>query len=252
MKNAAIVSVHDVMPSTLSRVKRILEVLKKAGVPPATLLVVPGRGWSDDGIEALREFASAGHPLAGHGWAHKATSKNRTLYHRLHALLISRNEAEHLSLPPDALADLVQRCHAWFPSVGLPTPDIYVPPAWALGSLEMKDLKGLPFRWYEVLRGYLDVRNDESRWLPLVGFEADTTFRQVSLRFWNHLNAAVARSGVGPLRISIHPDDLDLLLKNDIPKLLGRGWAFLSEEEFLGPRDPGEATSGEATSGEAP
>lgn len=240
MKNAAIVSVHDVMPSTFSRVERILDVLKDAGVPPATLLVVPGRGWSADGIESLQNLATAGHPLAGHGWDHKATSDHRTPYHRLHALLISRNEAEHLSLGPEAVTDLVRRCYDWFPSVGLPTPDLYVPPAWALGSLTRRDLNGLPFRWYEVLRGYLDVRKRKAHWLPLAGFEADTTFRQVSLRFWNRLNVSLARGGMAPLRISIHPDDLDLLLKDDLSRLLKKGWAFLSEADFLETREKGE------------
>jgi predicted deacetylase len=233
MKSAAIVSVHDVMPSTYSRVERILKVLDRAGVPPATLLVVPGRGWSEEGVANLRGLAAKGHTLAGHGWAHKATSEHRTLYHRLHALLISRNEAEHLSLESGALVDLLRRSHDWFPEVGLPAPELYVPPAWALGSLTMDHLRELPFRWYEILRGYLDVERGKRHWLPLVGFEADTTFRQVSLRFWNGLNAILARVGVGPLRISIHPDDLDLLLNADVPRLLEKGWTFLTEAEFF-------------------
>jgi predicted deacetylase len=233
VSKTAIVSVHDVMPSTFSRVERILAVLEKVGVPPASLLVVPGKDWSLDGIAALRSLANLGHPLAGHGWIHKATSGSRSLYHRVHSLLISRNEAEHLSLPPEDLADLVRQCHEWFPGVGLPTPDLYVPPAWALGSLTTDHLRELPFRWYEVLRGYLDVQKGERRWLPLVGFEADTSFRQWSLRLWNQLNALLATGGVGPLRISIHPDDLDLLLSKDIRIMLQDGWTFISEADYL-------------------
>ena len=240
MSTAAIVSVHDVMPSTLSRVERILAVLDEASVPPATLLVVPGRDWDSYGIKALQTLVDAGHSLAGHGWVHKATASSRTVFHHLHGRLISRNEAEHLSLPPEVLTDLIRRCHDWFPSVGLPSPTLYVPPAWALGSLTMDHLGELPFRWNEVLRGYLDSRKGKRHWLPLAGFEADTTFRQLSLRLWNRINASLAKAGVGPLRISIHPGDLDLLLKDDIPPMLADGWTFRSEADFLEGLEPAE------------
>ncbi len=229
----AIVSVHDVMPQTLPRVRRILDVLDAANVPPPTLLVVPGKEWTPDLLDSLRDLAERGYPLAGHGWIHKASTGPRTLYHRGHALLISRNEAEHLSRPREELAEMIRRCHAWFADAGLPTPELYVPPAWALGSLPFRDLRSLPFRWYEVLRGLVEARTGRLRWLPLAGFEADTTFREVSLRFWNTLNTAIAKSWRGPLRISIHPGDLDLLLAKDLDKMIRKPWRFVREGEVM-------------------
>ena len=233
MRGHAIVSVHDVMPATFERVRRILSLLEKAGVPPPTLLVVPGKDWTPDLLSILRTLAQGGHPLAGHGWNHKAPSKKRNLFHRGHALLISRNEAEHLSRPPTELGDLVRRCHDWFSSVDLPTPELYVPPAWALGSLRIEDLRDLPFRWYEILRGLVDAQTGRIRWLPLAGFEADTTFRQVSLRLWNGLNSVMAKRWGGPLRISIHPGDLDLLLAEDVGRMIREPWHFVSEAEVM-------------------
>lgn len=238
----AIVSVHDVMPSTLDRVRRILELLEECGVPPATLLVVPGRDWTEEGLQALRGFSARGHPLAGHGWTHRSSPAKRSLYHRLHGLLISRNVAEHLSRSARDLMDLVQECYNWFPRVDLPAPRLYVPPAWALGSLRAVHLRSLPFRWYEVLRGYIDAETGRARWLPLTGFEADTGFRRRSLKLWNRLNVALARNIRGPVRISIHPDDLDLLLGDDLGQILRGPWRFSQEEAVLAPPIRGKGT----------
>ena len=235
MMRRAIVSVHDVMPATLGGVNRILSLLDEARIPPPTLLVVPGKDWTPDALEVLREFAERGHPLAGHGWTHKSVYGSRTLYHRLHGLLISRNEAEHLSRAPEEIAERVRKCYDWFPSVDLPAPELYVPPTWALGALSPNTLKSLPFRWYEVLRGFIDARTGKARWLPLVGFEADTTFRKVGVRFWNTLNTAVANGMRDPLRISIHPGDLDLFLGDDLKKMVQNPWRFIRESEVMVP-----------------
>ncbi|NNM06857.1 MAG: DUF2334 domain-containing protein [Gemmatimonadetes bacterium] len=222
------------MPSTFERVMRILETLEGASVPPSTLLVVPGKDWTPDLLDGLRALSERGHSLAGHGWIHKAASGRRTLFHKGHALLISRNEAEHLSRPPEELAKMIQRCYDWFGSVDLPFPELYVPPAWALGSLDTGRLAELPFRWYEILRGIVEARTGRVRWLPLAGFEADTTFRELSLRFWNSLNVLLAKRLRGPLRISIHPGDLELLLHEDLDRMVRDPWRFVREEEAFG------------------
>jgi predicted deacetylase len=222
------------MPETFNRVLRILALAEDARVPPPTLLVVPGKNWTPELLDTLRALARRGHRLAGHGWIHKAPSQSRTLFHRAHSLLISRNEAEHLSLPREEVEGLVRRCHDWFSTVDLPTPELYVPPAWALGALPLDSLASLPFRWYEILRGFVDGPSGRVRWLPLAGFEADTTFRALSLRVWNGLNAWVARRVRGPLRISIHPGDLDLLLKRNVERMLEIPWRYVEEEEASG------------------
>ena len=235
MTGRALVSVHDVMPATLGRVRRILDLLDEARVPPPTLLVVPGEDWTTETLKVLRELTGRGHPLAGHGWSHKSIPGPRTLYHHLHGLLISRNEAEHLSRPPEEVADLIRRCYDWFPSVDLPAPELYVPPTWALGTLRRIDLEALPFRWYEILRGFVEGRTGRIRWLPLAGFEADTGFRKVSVRLWNSLNVALAKRVRGPLRISIHPDDLDLFLRADLRKMVRSPWCYIREADVMPP-----------------
>ena len=255
----ALLSIHDVMPHTLERVERILDWLKERGVPPVTLLVVPGRPWEAAQIDRLRELAETGYELAAHGWLHETLP--RRLYHRLHAALISRNVAEHLDLDPKGILELMQRSRNWFGDNNLPQPNFYVPPAWALGPVSKSELAQAPYRLVETTRGVLHLgrvrypyqtdtanerrvkdnapyhenkeidgsaaaspqrmTNDGScgalrnggvsfQKLPLTGYEADTPFREFFLRRWNAAQARAARRKNLPLRISIHPDDLEL------------------------------------------
>lgn len=258
---AALVSIHDVMPETLSRVQRILSLLEEARAPTGTLLVVPGREWDSAGISALREMAGEGYRLAGHGWAHQAIP-SQNLHHRLHALLISRDQAEHLSRSREELRKMVDRTFHWFRKVELPPPELYVPPAWAMGALNREDLKALPFRYYEVLRGLICGETGKLTPLPLVGFEADTRLRWFGLKLFNGVNRAAARwlarnktrapdasrspftrpDQPRPLRISIHPFDLEHLMGRDLEKMIREPWRFVREEEVMDP-SPGSGIS---------
>jgi predicted deacetylase len=229
----ALVSIHDLMPHTMERVERILDWLKERSVPPVTLLVVPGRPWQPGQIERLRELAALGHQLAAHGWHHETTP--RRLYHRIHATLISRNVAEHLDLDSRGILELMQRSNNWFVENDLPAPDFYVPPAWALGPINQTDLAEVPFQLIETTRGLIyparkaGPENKDSRFqkLPLTGYEADTALREFFLRRWNAAQAKTARRKNLPLRISIHPDDLDLRIADQIGQQIKDVEAFL-------------------------
>lgn len=216
----AIVSIHDVMPATLDRVGAIVDRLPPACMEHLVLLVVPGLDWSDAQIAQLREWQSRGIQLAGHGWTHKAREV-RGLIHRLHSLFISRTAAEHLSLSAADIETLMNRNHAWFGKHGLAAPDLYVPPAWALGAIDDAGLARTPFRYIETTSGLVDVRSGRKRWLPLVGFEADTRVRQWLLTVSNTINVWLT-SRARPLRISIHPFDDEYRLAAAMDRLLRR------------------------------
>lgn len=206
----ALVSIHDLMPETLSAVRRLLDRLPAPA--PITLLVVPGRGWDAAGIAALRDLQRAGYPLAGHGWRHHCDRITR-FGHRLHSALISRRVAEHLALDAAGIVALVNRCHGWFREQDLLPPTLYVPPAWALGPITPARLAAdCPFARYEVFSGVLEPARGRVIRLPLLGYEADTRTRVPAIALWNALNRAAARR-VGWLRIGIHPFDGDLHLR---------------------------------------
>lgn len=208
------VSIHDVMPRTLDATQSILDRLAELGTPRATLLVVPGLAWKDREIDRLRAWQSYGHELAGHGDVHRARHI-RGVRHRLHGWLVSRDVAEHLALDEAGIADLVMRCHAWFGTHDLGAPSLYVPPAWAMGAIRRTTLATLPFRRYESLTGVFDARENRFTRQPLVGYEADTRLRMISLRALNFANLMASRFA-GALRIAIHPRDLELRLADDL------------------------------------
>ncbi|MCL7939348.1 polysaccharide deacetylase family protein [Halomonas sp. ATCH28] len=219
----ALISIHDVMPETLDHVGRLIRRLKDNGHCAITLLVVPGRNWSADDIRRLTEWSDDGIELAAHGWHHRAAAI-RGIWHRLHAVFLSRDAAEHLALDADAIEALMRDSAAWFIRQGLPTPTTYVPPAWALGPLPRDRWSSLPFRRIEVTRGIIDIASGRLYSLPLVGFEADTRYRAAFLRRWNRFQVWQARRRNRPLRVGIHPHDGELKLADDLAAFIKHGW----------------------------
>ena len=228
----ALVSVHDLMPETLPAVQRTLERLAHHRIAPVTLLVVPGAGWDDVGIAELHRLQDAGYRLAGHGWRHHVERISRP-YHRLHSLLISRHVAEHLALDADAILDLMRRCHGWFGAQGLDPPQLYVPPAWAMGGLSRDRLAAEgPFDLYELFGGIFDARNHRWQPTPMLGYEADNAVRLPVIRAWNALNRRRAgRSGL--LRIGIHPFDIGLRAAGDLEQDLARCGKVIDYADLL-------------------
>jgi predicted deacetylase len=216
-----LVSIHDVMPETLQQTKAILDELRAYSLVSTTLLVVPGRDWDSESIAELKRLSEQGVEMAAHGWYHEARTI-RGIRHRLHSLLISRDVAEHLALRRREIVSLMSHSYAWFQQNSLPAPKLYVPPAWALGDVRRSDLDKLPFRQVESLTGIYDSDRRVFERLPMVGYEADSVFRARACRFWNAINFAIAGSR-RPVRVAIHPYDLDLKLQDDLRELVRRG-----------------------------
>lgn len=210
------------MPETMHEVEELIALCVESGVGMPTLLVVPGLDWNRSQLHQLRRWHGEECELAGHGWQHRCP-RIRTLYHRLHSLLLSRDVAEHLSYGGDEVLALMRRCADWFVEQDFDLPQLYVPPAWALGNVDATRLTEQPFRLVETLRGVFNVRQRHLKALPLVGFEADNWFRQVFLSGFNRLQASKATLEV-PLRIGIHPFDHRLRLRRQLAEFLTRPW----------------------------
>lgn len=226
-----LVSIHDVMPTTLDRVERIFDRLVAARLLPVTLLIVPGTGWREHDLARLRAMLDAGAQPAGHGWRHQARCV-RGFKHRLHSALISRHAGEHLALSRRQILRLMLGNHRWFGDHGLSEPGLYVPPAWAMGPVPRRLLDRMPFDRFETLAGVYDARRRRFHRLPLVGFEADTMFRGVTVRGFNRLNRVLARAAGRPLRLGIHPDDFELKLADDLEAMVAAGGECLSYEDL--------------------
>lgn len=211
------------MPSTLTEVSQLIELCRENAIAPLTLLVVPGHDWTAAGLEQLRRWSAGGCQLAGHGWLHRCATI-RGIRHRLHSRILSRNVAEHLCLSGEQIVRLMHRCFEWFSLHGFAAPQLYVPPAWALGSLSGEQLRRVPFQGIETLGGMHLV--SEARWrpLPLLGFEADTWGRAVALRTLNGTMRTLGKTLALPTRISLHPFDHRLRLQRSLRHVLGKDW----------------------------
>ncbi|HKK93694.1 MAG TPA: DUF2334 domain-containing protein, partial [Longimicrobiales bacterium] len=179
-----------------------------------------------------KSWATRGHELAGHGWVHRRTP--RTLYHRLHGTVVSRDQAEHLSASRTEVMDLVARGRTWFETHGLPVPTFYVPPAWALGAVSPRALADLGYRAVEVQWGYHDLETRRFHATPLIGFEADTRWRDVALGAFNALQVKLARRTGRPLRLGLHPFDLELRRSQEVRRRLDEVDVWLDTTEALG------------------
>ncbi len=228
----ALISIHDVMPETLDAVAGHIERLRAHGHHRLTLLVVPGRQWHGGDIERLAQWQHEGLELAAHGW-HHGVQRLGGPYHWLHAALISRRCAEHLALDTAQIVELMEAAAAWFDQQGLPPPESYVPPAWALGALGRDQLARLPYARIEVTRGLLSTTDGRLETLPLVGFEADTVAREHLLRGWNRLQTEWARRRRCPLRIGIHPRDHALRLADDLRRILAGDWVSMRYRDHV-------------------
>ncbi|MEA1051036.1 polysaccharide deacetylase family protein [Lamprobacter modestohalophilus] len=230
----ALISVHDLMPETMPAVHQTLKQLEQHRLTPVTLLVVPGRNWSRSGIETLRSLERDGYRLAGHGWHHQA-ERIGGLYHRLHSLFLSRRVAEHLALDEAGIIALINRCHAWFSEQGLTPPTLYVPPAWAMGSISIPRLReSCPFSLYERFDAVIDCAAERTHPLPLSGYEADNALRAPVLRLWNRWNWRNAQRQGLPIRIGIHPRDLELKLADALKRDLSRSIRPVDYDSLLG------------------
>lgn len=227
----AVVSVHDVGPATLDAVGRLLERIRPVVGHRVALLVVPGLPWTPGDVDRLKRWQADGLELAGHGWVHHGPP--RSPYHRLHGWVLSRDQAEHLSRSGSEIEALMSAGVEWFRTRGLGTPELYVPPAWALGRISREALRRLPYRWIEVLRGFVDVESHTTHRCPLIGFEADTRFRHTALTLFNAASIAWARARRLPLRIGFHPEDLDLRLADAALASVRRRWRFLDTAEAM-------------------
>lgn len=209
MKTPVLLSIHDVMPSTLADVQALITGAIQCGWAPPDLLVVPGVHWQANDLAQLQRWQSEGHHLVGHGWYHRMSGYG-SAWHRLHSALISRDVAEHLSLASNEILELMRRCHAWFGEQGLRPPRLYVPPAWALGAVSRHRLTEQPFSQVETLRGIYDVTSGHWHHQALLGYEAGNGLQHQLLKLSNRINRFRARRT--GLRIGLHPLDAQLPL----------------------------------------
>lgn len=226
-------SIHDVAPDTIGLARQILSDLARSNIKSVTLLVIPdARSWTAQSLAVLKSLEDEGYVLAAHGWTHN-NKPPRSIYHKVYSALFSRNAAEHLDKNSAEILEIMRRSRGWFEASGLCSPSLYVPPAWALGAVSLEMAAATGFAFVETLTGIYETSTHTFHRLPLVGFQAFTTFQAVVLRVSNTINEAIADATGVPLRVAVHPYDLSLLSSGELEAMVERGRLSLALEDYL-------------------
>ena len=222
------ISIHDVAPENINTIENIVNVLRfKYNITKLSLLIIPGLNWNTEQIKKMKNWQVQGIQVVAHGWTHVA-QKKKSFLHIIHSFIISKDCAEHLSKNREDIVHLINKSFNWFIKNNFESPTLYVPPAWALGKINRNDIFLLPFDMVECTTGMF--YKGKYRFLPLIGFEAKTLIRSKLLKFFNVINFIFGKL-VGIVRITVHPNDFNLLLSDDVKMYLNNAnnTIFLNE-----------------------
>lgn len=230
-------SIHDVAPDTIGLARQILSDLARNNIKSVTLLVIPdARSWTAQGLAVLKSLEDEGYVLAAHGWTHN-NEPPRSIYHKVHSALFSRDAAEHLDKNSAEIIEIMRRSRSWFEASGLRSPSLYVPPAWALGAVSLEMVAATGFEFVETLTGIYETSTQSFHRLSLVGFQAFTKFQAVVLHASNTINEAIADATGMPIRVAVHPYDFSLLSSGELKAMVECGRMSLALKDYLRQRE---------------
>jgi hypothetical protein len=198
-------------------VETIISEFHVLGLPPSVLLVVPDfhGHWSLSDHPAfvgrLREWNTAGHELALHGYFHRELPEDRSNSKGASAFLRRRfmtaGEGEFLSLTPERQRTRLEAGLGMWSSCGLENPSGFVPPAWLHRPDLPEALWQMGFSWTENHQE-LSFRDRPSLRSPVITWASRDPVRRIgslafapcALRAWRNEPL---------LRIAVHPHDWD-------------------------------------------
>ncbi|MDQ6626685.1 MAG: polysaccharide deacetylase family protein [Verrucomicrobiota bacterium] len=212
-KLPAVVSIHDVAPSTRAASEKIVADLSRRGIAVSSLLVVPdyhhtGSSMADRSfVQWLRDLESAGHEVVIHGYFHaRARRAGESLRERLVTRFYTNDEGEFYDLPYDEAYRRVSQAREEFVSAGL-VPRGFIAPAWLLGADAQRAVADAEMEYTTRLTNVRNLRNGKDFAARSLVYSVRSAWRRGASLAWN---AALARamSGAELLRLAIHPPDI--------------------------------------------
>ncbi len=212
--SVAVISLHDVAPSTMAACQRQLELVESIDAR-CSLLVVAGP-WKAPTVEEapsfaewLREAEARGHEVVVHGWEHRAVADPHSAvgpWRRLGGRWLTRGCAEFATLSHDeavrrAAAALKVLIDAGTSPVG------FTPPGWLASPEAEAGLTSLGFDYTTTRTAVIDL---------VRGRRVDVT--AISHRSGSPLSGLAARTveavvrhrsrQAAPVRLALHPPDV--------------------------------------------
>jgi predicted deacetylase len=207
-----VISLHDVHPGSLFRVKQQVRELESWGAHHFSLLVVPWfhgevQAKEDDALaDWLREREALGDEIVLHGWKHWREGDYARRGNLFWTRFYTANEAEFLDVDAAWARERLGAGREMLRGMGLSV-DGFIAPAWLLGDAAWDEVRAAGFRYTTTVRG---VRRSDGSWWrsqSLCWSARAAWRRQVSL-FWNWiLWRDLARGNL--MRVSLHPVDVE-------------------------------------------
>ncbi len=213
-RQALIVSVHDVAPTTRAAAEKIVAELSLHGVSVCSLLVVPnyhhhGPSMEDRGfVRWLQDLEAQGHEIVIHGYFHERPRREgEKLREKFLTRFYTNGEGEFYDLDYDEAFRRITRARDEFAKAGL-TPRGFVAPAWLLGPAAERAAAEADMEYTTRLTGVRDLRFGDNFLARTLAYSVRSGWRRVLSLAWN--GALVRQLAGAPLaRVSIHPPDRD-------------------------------------------
>jgi uncharacterized protein len=208
-----VVSIHDVAPSTRSRVERILSELAEEGVTRCSLLVVPnyhhtGRSLgAPDFVEWMKGLRRQGHEIVLHGYYHQRRRRaGESLVDRLITRNYTADEGEFFDLAYEEALPLLKAAADEFAAHDL-HPSGFIAPAWLLAAAAERALRDLGFRYTTTLRTVRDLVSGMEISSQSMVYSVRSKWRSSLSLVWNRtLFHCLTKNRL--LRLGLHPPDL--------------------------------------------
>ncbi|SNR82219.1 DUF2334 domain-containing protein [Desulfurobacterium atlanticum] len=223
------VSIHDVTKSSLSKVKRIKELLMEEGIEKITYLLIPNyhRGETITEIkEEIQELVSNGEPVL-HGYTHKGKE-----YFKLSPMkLFTSNEGEFISFSEEELKKRLRKGKKILEEIGI-RPKGFIPPAWLIKKSTIKTLKEEGFEFATNRYFVFNLKNEQKQFSPVVTFSCREPIQWLSKELFLLQTDLYARF-LKAVRIAIHPCDIDNTEKVNLIKKAINDLKAVGQEKFL-------------------
>jgi predicted deacetylase len=212
-----LVSLHDVTPAHLGRLERAETLLRDTGVTAVAYFLVPDfhrrHPIADD--TSFRAWCLRPRPYSIewvlHGYYHledAVTSGSSGLSAAIARRTMTAGEGEFLALSTDEQRNRLIRGREAVASIVGVAPRAFVAPAWLFNRTLPPLLAELGFRYTEDHLTVMDAQVGTVRRCPAVTWATRSTIRRVGSRVVGPITYEIARR-LGPLRIALHPFDLD-------------------------------------------
>ncbi|MBX7158212.1 MAG: polysaccharide deacetylase family protein [Verrucomicrobiae bacterium] len=211
-----IVSLHDVHPGSLERIREQTQFCENLGVFPLSLLVVPHYHQQKKIIDCpvtvawLQERQAQGDEMVLHGYYHQRVAQKNALNNWFWTRFYTQNEAEFYDLNQHEANHRIEQGRQLLEEIGLITKG-FIAPAWLMSQDVFRVIFEKKFHYTNTISKIFftssnskTIRNVSSRSLC---YSTRAKWRSETSLIWNRALGRRLRSK-NLIRLSLHPNDL--------------------------------------------